>query len=219
MEELADHLAQASAPQALAEEALRGVATLGEGQQSLTLSALSACFPHPAYLFAANAEFRWMSDEGVVRLSLKAARFGGGQLVRGNSALAFLSEQIRLVFRNSTHDLEAPLKRARILRPGECVTRRLSEFGSTHLLVAFVPAMATLPGRSPEPSSTTRIPGLGAVESEVAQLAADGYAVLNIATRLGISENTVRTHLQRVYVKLGVHGRAELATVLLCGSR
>ena len=58
---------------------------------------------------------------------------------------------------------------------------------------------------------------MGAVESRVARLASEGYTVLNIATQLGISESTVRTHLHRVYVKLGVHGRAELAFSLLRG--
>jgi DNA-binding CsgD family transcriptional regulator len=216
--ELAEQLAQPSAPVTLGEEALQGIASLGEGQQSLTLSTLSACFPHPAFLFGPNTELRWMSDEGVVRLSLKAARFGGGHLVRSNPALALLSEQVRSLFSNPAHKLERPLKRAKVLRPGECVvTRHFNEVGSASLLVAFIPAMATLPGRDEERPTAARISGLGPVESQVAQLAADGYTVLNIATRLDVSESTVRTHLHRVYVKLGVHGRAELATLLLQG--
>ena len=203
----------------MAERALRGIASLGQGQLAMTLANLSACFPHPAYLFGPDSDLRWMSDEGIVRLSLEAARLGGGHLIRSNSALALLSEQVRAAFGNPSHDIEHALKRAKILRPGECaVTRRFIEFGSTSLLVAFVPAMAAFPGREVEQRTRAKIPGLGAVESQVARLAADGYTVLNIATRLGISESTVRTHLQRVYVKLGVHGRAELATVLLRGS-
>jgi DNA-binding NarL/FixJ family response regulator len=53
------------------------------------------------------------------------------------------------------------------------------------------------------------------MESQVARLAAEGFTILNIASRLGIREATVRTHLRRVYVKLGVHGRAELACAFL----
>jgi DNA-binding CsgD family transcriptional regulator len=202
----------------VADRALQGLATLGHGHLSLTLANLSACFPHPAYLFGSDAELRWMSDEGVVRLSLEAARLGGGHLIRGNSALALLSEQVRLAFGSPTQDLERPLKRAKLLRPGECVaTRRFSEFGSGSLLVAFVPAMATLRGQEADWATSVRIPGLGAIEARVAQLAADGHTVLNIATRLGVTESTVRTHLHRIYVKLGVHSRAELATLLLRG--
>jgi DNA-binding CsgD family transcriptional regulator len=203
----------------VAERALRGIASLGQGQLSNTLANLSACFPHPAYLFGPNAELRWMSDEGVVRLSLEAARLGGGHLIRGNAALTLLSEQVRSAFASRVHDLERPLKRARLLRPGERVaTRRFSEYGSTSLLVAFVPAMAAFPGPKEDSAPDGRLPGLGAVESKVARLAADGYTVLNIAAQLGVTEATVRTHLRRVYVKLGVHGRAELARVLHVGT-
>ena len=43
----------------------------------------------------------------------------------------------------------------------------------------------------------------------------EGYAVLNVASRLTISESMVRTHLRRVYIKCGVHNRAELACALM----
>jgi DNA-binding CsgD family transcriptional regulator len=202
----------------VAERALRGIASLGQGQLSITLANLSECFPHPAFLFDQEGKLRWMSDEGVLRLSLEAARFGGGHLVRGNSALESLAEQVRRALAHPAHDVETTLKRATLLRKGECVVfRRFSEAGNTSFLIAFVPAMAGLPGKDEQQRSRTKVPGLGAVESEVARLAADGYTVLNIAARLGISENTVRTHLHRVYVKLGVHGRAELATLLIRG--
>ncbi len=51
-------------------------------------------------------------------------------------------------------------------------------------------------------------------EREVATLAVDGLATKAIATRLSLSVRTVENHLQRVYEKLGVSSRAELAEAL-----
>jgi DNA-binding CsgD family transcriptional regulator len=53
---------------------------------------------------------------------------------------------------------------------------------------------------------------LTARERDIAQLAAAGRSNADIADQLGLSVRTVETHLQRVYTKLGIHGRAELAT-------
>ncbi len=94
--------------------------------------------------------------------------------------------------------------------------RHFGECSRKLLLLAITPAMAGLPGPS-RGEETGTLPNLGAVESKVARLAAEGFTVLNIAAQLDVSEATVRTHLHRVYVKLGVHGRAELATLLSLG--
>lgn len=51
-------------------------------------------------------------------------------------------------------------------------------------------------------------------EIEVAQLAAAGLNCHAIAKRLFISENTVKTHLKRVYDRLEVHNRAQLTGAL-----
>ena len=48
-------------------------------------------------------------------------------------------------------------------------------------------------------------------ERDVATLAVDGFSSPAIAERFSISVRTVENLLQRVYVKLGVHGRSELA--------
>jgi DNA-binding NarL/FixJ family response regulator len=46
-------------------------------------------------------------------------------------------------------------------------------------------------------------------EREVLALLADGLANKQIAARLGISKNTVKTHLELLFDKLGVGSRAE----------
>ena len=51
-------------------------------------------------------------------------------------------------------------------------------------------------------------------EREIAQLAAGGLGNRAIAEQLFVSLRTVENHLQHVYVKLGVDGRRELASVL-----
>ena len=55
---------------------------------------------------------------------------------------------------------------------------------------------------------------LSSREIEVAALAAAGLANKEIATRLSVSVRTVENHLQRVYEKLGVARRADLAHAL-----
>ncbi|MFI5492886.1 LuxR C-terminal-related transcriptional regulator [Actinoplanes sp. NPDC051859] len=66
-----------------------------------------------------------------------------------------------------------------------------------------------------------RTPALAAIqptltvrERQVAELAADGARSREIADRLFLSPRTVENHLQRVYTKLGVGGRNELAPAL-----
>jgi DNA-binding CsgD family transcriptional regulator len=53
--------------------------------------------------------------------------------------------------------------------------------------------------------------GLTNREREVAGLAARGLTDVEIAARLSVSRRTVETHLYRIYAKLGVAGRHELA--------
>lgn len=52
-------------------------------------------------------------------------------------------------------------------------------------------------------------PGLTPREHEILALVADGLANKQIAARLGISANTVKTHLELVFGKLGASTRAE----------
>lgn len=55
---------------------------------------------------------------------------------------------------------------------------------------------------------------LSAREVEVARLAAAGLTSKDIAERLFLSPRTVENHLQRIYTKLGVAGRDDLAALL-----
>jgi DNA-binding NarL/FixJ family response regulator len=48
-------------------------------------------------------------------------------------------------------------------------------------------------------------------EREIAQLVAQGYSNQEIATKLGISICTVKNHLQRIFWKLRITNRTQLA--------
>jgi len=61
----------------------------------------------------------------------------------------------------------------------------------------------------------TRQAGLSRRQSQVALLAIQGYSIVNIAARLEVKESTVQTHLKRIYGRLEVSSRAELAYRLL----
>jgi DNA-binding CsgD family transcriptional regulator len=67
--------------------------------------------------------------------------------------------------------------------------------------------------RTPEPSNTVR-QALSPQELRIAQLAADGLSNRAIADRLFLSHRTVDAHLYRVYPKLGIVSRSELAQAL-----
>ena len=72
------------------------------------------------------------------------------------------------------------------------------------------PPCWTAATRSSTPALRQLRPALSDREWEVARLAADGVTSRAIAERLYLSTRTVENHLQRVYSKLGVAGRAEL---------
>ena len=57
--------------------------------------------------------------------------------------------------------------------------------------------------------------GLSPREMEVLELLSEGITNKTIAVRLGISAETVRTHLGRIYEKLHVQGRTEAVTKYL----
>jgi DNA-binding NarL/FixJ family response regulator len=56
------------------------------------------------------------------------------------------------------------------------------------------------------------MPQLTRRQWEVLRLVADGYTNAKIARRLGVSEGTVRIHLQNIYVRLQVSSRTAAVT-------
>jgi DNA-binding CsgD family transcriptional regulator len=128
-------------------------------------------------------------------------------------------------------ELDEPFEHARTLHTAGRVERRARNWGVAR--AAFVDALerydslgaawwadkaardiARLPGRRPaDPHAlTTR-------EREIAELVATGLANKGIAAQLHVSVSTVEASLTRLYAKIGVHSRAELASRLSRGLR
>jgi DNA-binding CsgD family transcriptional regulator len=77
--------------------------------------------------------------------------------------------------------------------------------------------LAKLLARCPDartPALRVKQPSLTNRERQIARFAAAGVASKEIAERLFLSSRTVDNHLMRVYAKLGVSGRNELASAL-----
>jgi DNA-binding CsgD family transcriptional regulator len=65
------------------------------------------------------------------------------------------------------------------------------------------------------PDRQAALEGLSKRERDIARLLIAGYSGVNIAAISGLSENTVRTYVRRLYTKLGVNNRADLVRKLV----
>ena len=52
--------------------------------------------------------------------------------------------------------------------------------------------------------------GLTPREADVVRYVSQGYSLKRAAELLGVTINTVRTHMRSVYAKLGIHDRQQL---------
>ena len=66
-----------------------------------------------------------------------------------------------------------------------------------------------------DPDLVAAVLGLTPTESRVAVAVATGQTVAGTADALGCAESTVKTHLKRVYRKLGIHKQTELVRMVL----
>jgi DNA-binding NarL/FixJ family response regulator len=83
---------------------------------------------------------------------------------------------------------------------------------SLEQILAALRAGDALSERSPVGRSQAleRLASLTKRERTVLRLVAQGEATKDVADRLGVSENTVRTHMQNLYAKLGMHSRLDV---------
>ena len=117
-------------------------------------------------------------------------------------ALADLGEALRVARRRS--DAHEPLRRAAELAAA-CGSRVLGE--------RAVDGLAAL-GDRPRKLMFSGEESLTASERRVARLATAGRSNRDIAQELFVSPKTIENHLGRVYVKLGISGRRQLAGAL-----
>jgi LuxR family maltose regulon positive regulatory protein len=95
----------------------------------------------------------------------------------------------------------------------EALSREIAPDYVRRLLAAFHSAEP----EQPEPtrsqvSEAELIEPLSERELEVLQLIAEGLTNREIASRLFLSLNTVKTHTRNIYGKLGVHSRTQATT-------
>jgi DNA-binding CsgD family transcriptional regulator len=77
------------------------------------------------------------------------------------------------------------------------------------------PSPGQQPVSPPEPASVSRGPRLTPREREVLQLLGQSRTYRDIAAQLGVSEETVRSHVKRILHKLGQPHRAAAVVVAL----
>ncbi len=208
----------------------------------IRLKALAGALPFPAFLLDAAGALRWRSDEGAERAGLLATAAPGGagppepkggagtkalEPPRSEPAPASSPALAALAFAAAAaragHRFQAlrALRTAGLLRQGEVlVAHAFEQAGEPLVLLACTSANAGDRGAIPQAVSellADPAASLTPAELAVATLASEGFTVTNMAARLGVRETTVRTHLRRLYLKLGVHSRAQLASLLLRG--
>jgi DNA-binding CsgD family transcriptional regulator len=84
-----------------------------------------------------------------------------------------------------------------------------------HLWREPLPEGTTHAGPEPAAAAPPASDGLTQREREVALLVADGLRSREVAERLGIASQTVKSHLKTIFDKLGVRNRVELARRLV----
>ncbi|MEV4350104.1 AAA family ATPase [Actinoplanes sp. NPDC049596] len=160
-----------------------------------------------AYLTALVARSRALvadSPEGEFERALNAGATGGSPLELARTHLLY-GEWLRR--RRRVVDARAHLADA--LRRFDAIgARTFGERAASELRAAGeTPPRPASEGPGPRKSLTPQ-------ELQVAQLAAQGLSNKEIADRVYLSHRTVSTHLYRVYPKLGIAGRWQLAAAL-----
>jgi DNA-binding NarL/FixJ family response regulator len=86
------------------------------------------------------------------------------------------------------------------------------EAGSEDVLTALAspPARPAEEAAQPEPADVVLLGRLTRRERSVLKLLAEGRGMPEIARAMGVSEHTVRTHMQNLYAKLGAHSRLDV---------
>jgi DNA-binding CsgD family transcriptional regulator len=150
-----------------------------------------------------------VAHEGAARLDMlhEAVDLLANRGARLEQARAML--RLGIAQRQAGDDGKAHETLAMALRlAADCGAVRLAALADKH-------RAATAPRRPAGPAAAGQDGHLLTVgERRVTDLVLRGMSNLEVATVLSISKRTVDTHLARIYRKLGIHTRAELAVIL-----
>ncbi len=209
-----DELHHMESVRTLTEQAFHRHVALPHQDSAQVLRALEATLGIPAALFDARGNLLWISHELLARLEATHCFLARTPL------LMRLAEDYRAMQSLAQRALADPAvpvdpripEAEAILGPGEqLLVRVFDEPGCRPMVLVAVAAGPPRPAAPVSPETLRQRLGLTLREAQVALQAAEGYTALNIATAFGIKESTVRVHLKRIYRKLCVLNRTQLA--------
>ena len=189
---------------------LEGIARLLEREPDLELLArcedgnavLGALREHPPDILVLDLHMPRLGGMDVLRQAAQEGINLRVVLLTADINEEELLEAVRLGVRGVLLKEMAPDLLARCIRTvhagGQWLERHLTGWTLERLL-------------SPEGTRPQATWALTLREIELARLVSQGLRNKEIAFRLGITEGTVKTHLHRIYDKLGMVGRVELA--------
>ena len=215
-----EDLAKTVGLRAMAERALATVekidTPLREANQ--LLRTLSKTIPEPLILLDGNGRVLWVNEDAKLWLDIKQVFFGPNLTLHTSSwKMEIIKRIAREVFKNPAFSPDPKALESIGIYPGrkELFWRFIDDENKEPSKVLFcVSEQRPSRGNVLSPAVLKKF-GLTPREAEVAALAAQGFSMINIATRLNISKNTVHTHMKRIYRKLDVFSRAELSHKLL----
>ena len=100
----------------------------------------------------------------------------------------------------------------------ESLTVAAIDIDGSELGVDACTAIHVNPAARPDAAVADTETRLSTREREVASFLVDGYSNVNIAAITGLSENTIRTYIRRLYRKLGICSRVDLVRFSLAQS-
>lgn len=180
------------------EPRLRQFATSRQGPSGLILRSLQTALPFPGGIFDQRGHALWLSESAEQALAIRATKVGSVPVGAGTRAeLAHWRDAVLYGACSSTDPAPSWCYRG-------VTVRRISLEPDAPLYLVTAPS-----------SSPNELKKLTTREHQVAELVSRGHGVLNVSHKLGLTEGTVRNHLKRIYRKLGVSSRVELARVVL----
>ncbi len=183
-------------------EALIGLGRLDEAEGMLALLEQRAAALDRVSMRAAAARGRALLS--AARGDFTAARTAVAEALAQHERLAEPFERGRTLLAQGSIERRA-LQRAAARAALERALAVFDGLGAALWSGRATAELARIPGRGPATAVLT------AAERRVAELVAEGLANKEIAARLFVTPRTVEAHLSKVYAKLGVRSRAQLA--------
>lgn len=162
-----------------------------------------------------DEQLRWFTD--LAKKTTSAAIAAPIMEARGEMDITDLLDRVRIptLVLHSRNDGVVPFSEGQLLAAGIPNAEFVELDSGNHILIEdepawqrFCDAVLEFTGRSKAMAGDPFV-ALSPREREVLALLADGLSNADIATRLGISDKTVRNHVSNVFDKIGVWSRAQ----------